>query len=650
MSVKNLPMFIKVLLITSPFAALAVMATIYAASQTQRIGASYADTIERDRTAVLMSVRTSGATGYAYAAIGELIVSTTPAGNAEASAHIEQAKQAALSDLDTLAALGGEYADVADRMRKATIQVIDNDCANAIRLGQGVSADDNAKAQLAFNSECKVSFTPLAESIRKETDALVAKQKGGNASLSALTRNTVVTTFCLVIGGTLILMALMVFVTRSWIARPLRDLTEVMQRLANGDHSVAIPDPDRRDELGAMSRTLQVFRDGAIDKQRLESETAAQRQAAEAERARHDARTAEQQASLTAVVSSLADGLGRMSDGDLTFRINGAFAPEYERLRADFNAAVQQMQGALRGIVASVATLRSGTGEISHAAEDLSRRTEQQAASLEQTVAALEEITTTVKHASERAAHARTVVSRTRKDAEQSGQVVQDAVSAMTQIETSSKQISQIIGVIDEIAFQTNLLALNAGVEAARAGDAGRGFAVVASEVRALAQRSADAAREIKTLISASTKQVGDGVKLVGQTGAALSRIVTQVGEVDGVVAEIAASAHEQATGLSEVNIAASEMDKVTQQNAAMVGETTAATQALAQEMVSLERLTSYFRLADASERPAAPIAPASARRAPPARPAMPQAKPPVRRAPALAVVPSNEEREWEEF
>ncbi len=249
--------------------------------------------------------------------------------------------------------------------------------------------------------------------------------------------------------------------------------------------------------------------------------------------------------------------------------------------------------------------MSSGTQEISTASNDLSRRTEQQASSLEETAAALDEITATVKKAAEGATHARKVVAGTKVDAEKSGEVVRKAVEAMGGIEKSSQQISQIIGVIDEIAFQTNLLALNAGVEAARAGDAGRGFAVVASEVRALAQRSAEAAKEIKGLISTSTTQVGQGVQLVAETGKSLERIMAKVAEINTVVSEIAAGAQEQATGLQQVNTAVNEMDKVTQQNAAMAEEATAAGRSLAQEAEQLTGLVGQFQLGNVGRVPA---------------------------------------------
>jgi methyl-accepting chemotaxis protein len=339
-------------------------------------------------------------------------------------------------------------------------------------------------------------------------------------------------------------------------------------------------------------------------------------------------------------ISAIADGLAALAEGDLTRRVTAHLSAKTNKLKTDFNAAVDRLSEMLGVISGNAVAIRTGTGEFAHAADDLSRRTEQQAASLEQTAAALNQITATVKRTAEGSNHARTIVSAARADAEHSGTVVRDAVTAMGEIEKSSQQIGQIIGVIDEIAFQTNLLALNAGVEAARAGDAGRGFAVVASEVRALAQRSADAAKEIKALISTSTLQVSQGVKLVSETGQALGRIVGQVGEISVTIVEIARSAQEQATGLAEVNSAVSQMDQVTQQNAAMVEQSTAASHALMQEAEELSQLTSRFQLASSGRR----AEPKQARktgldssRPPPRRPPPPPVREPARKLAAVA-------------
>jgi methyl-accepting chemotaxis protein len=299
---------------------------------------------------------------------------------------------------------------------------------------------------------------------------------------------------------------------------------------------------------------------------------------------------------INVVVESLGAALSELAEGDLETGLYIDVAPEFAKLKADFNSAASTLKSTISLVKKGAGSIKLGTDEISQASDDLSRRTENQAASLEETAAAVKEITDTVNKTARGATHARETVSVAKSDAEKSGEVVRKAIEAMNGIESSSKQISQIIGVIDEIAFQTNLLALNAGVEAARAGDAGRGFAVVASEVRALAQRSAEAAKEIKGLISASTGQVAQGVQLVGETGLALTRIVTQVAEINTIVTEIAASANEQAHGLEQVNTAVNEMDQVTQQNAAMVEEATAATQTLAQQTEELANLVSRFK------------------------------------------------------
>ena len=339
--------------------------------------------------------------------------------------------------------------------------------------------------------------------------------------------------------------------------------------------------------------------------------TTAEQQQIAAEAARQ--RDAELQSQL---VEALGEGLSRMSAGDLTTRIAQAFEGAYGKIRDDFNAAVESLRGTLQTITAATDPLRRGSEEIASAADELSRRTEQQAASLEETAAALEEITTTVKRSAEGAAEASNVASASRSQASRSGEVVGQAIGAMGEIEKSSGQIGQIIGVIDEIAFQTNLLALNAGVEAARAGEAGKGFAVVAQEVRALAQRSAEAAKEIKSLISDSEGHVGQGVQLVGATGEALNALMERATQIDTLISEIARSAQEQSTGLAQVNTAVNQMDQMTQQNAAMVEETTAAAAQLRQQAGALAAAVARFKLGDTPQ--ATQPAP---RTAPPANP-----------------------------
>jgi methyl-accepting chemotaxis protein len=340
------------------------------------------------------------------------------------------------------------------------------------------------------------------------------------------------------------------------------------------------------------------------------------------------------------VVDVIADGLGRLADGQLVLRLTQPFDPAYETLRSDFNAALDKLQQTMVGIASNASSIREGTEQISTAADNLSQRTEQQAAALEQTAAALEQITRTVHRSAEVARSANTAVSDARVDAEGSGEVVRQAVQAMGAIKSSSEEITQIIGVIDEIAFQTNLLALNAGVEAARAGEAGRGFAVVASEVRGLAQRSADSAKEIKRLIFTSSQQVQDGVELVDRAGDALERIATQVAGINVLVNEAARSAEEQAAALREINGAISQLDRVTQQNAAMVEESTAASHAMAHEAGELTRRIGQFRIgATAAQQPRS--------RSRGSEPSPAQAAPQPEARPKLAV---GSPEAWEEF
>lgn len=386
------------------------------------------------------------------------------------------------------------------------------------------------------------------------------------------------------------------------MVRPLKAMTSTMGDLAADDLTVVVPGLGRGDEIGAMAAAVQVFKDNALRARALEQEqTEAQsRRLIEDERLRAQTEESAAAASAALVVRSIGEGLERLAARDLTFRLTDALPPAYEKLRADYNNAVEKLAAAIEMVAENTGAIRLGSDEIASAANDLSSRTEQQAARLEETAAALDQITATVRKTAESAMSASLTVSQTKVDAEQSGRVVKQAIDAMSTIEHSSRQIVQIIGVIDEIAFQTNLLALNAGVEAARAGDAGRGFAVVASEVRALAQRSADAAKQIKTLISSSSLQVQTGAQLVNAAGTSLGRIVTQIAAITASVADMATAAKDQANGLHEVSAGLNHMDQVTQQNAAMVEQSTAASLSLAQQTQQLGDLIQQFDTARA--------------------------------------------------
>ncbi len=403
-----------------------------------------------------------------------------------------------------------------------------------------------------------------------------------------------------IMGGLLLAAAALavglILAARQVLIAPLVLITQCLRRLAQGDVGTEIPHNRRSDEIGEMTTALVAFRD-AVEARQKELEAADVRDALEVQRHAAEARRAAEDAAQNAVVGNLGDALRQLADGNLSHRIDQQFPEGYERLRIDYNAAVQKLSGVIAASLEGVSMIHGGTAEITEAADDLSRRTEHQAASLEEAAAALDEVTSTVRQTAEGANRVRKVVEQARAAAGNSGAVVGQAVSAMGAIEKSSSQIGQIIGVIDEIAFQTNLLALNAGVEAARAGEAGRGFAVVAQEVRALAQRSADAAKEIKGLIATSAAEVGQGVEYVGKAGEALRAIADEVDQIDALIGEMAASTAEQARSLAEVNTTMNQMDQVTQQNAAMVEQTTAASHALAQEATRLAQRMGELRI-----------------------------------------------------
>jgi len=388
----------------------------------------------------------------------------------------------------------------------------------------------------------------------------------------------------ILIGATLLLaitgLATGLYMALRTVVRPLHELRQAMGLLAEGQTGRAIPHAEREDEVGEMARSMVAFRDQLA---RAEAEKTAQTQL---------------------IVASIGQGLSALAKGDLTARIDARLDEPFARLKNDFNTAMAALHATMARVVGATSGVRAGAMDIRQASDDLSQRTEQQAASLEETAAAMDEITATVRHAATGASDAALALEQTRADARDGGAVVVRARAAMVDIERASSEIEEIIGVIDGIAFQTNLLALNAGVEAARAGEAGRGFAVVASEVRALAQRSADAARDVKQRVLASASGVQNGVALVGETGVALEKINEGMGRLGTLMTGIADDANRQAKGLGEVNTSLSQMDMVTQQNAAMVEEATAAARSLAEEAEQLSQAVERFVL----DMPPAPL------------------------------------------
>ncbi len=454
----------------------------------------------------------------------------------------------------------------------------------------------NAGAARVINENVKVQ-----KQVDQAVSKLVDETQGGMTSgIAALLKQLELNRWLLLgiaVASLLAAGAIAFFYVQRKLVRRLVALRNTMQILASGQNEVTVPAVKDRDELGEMARSVLVFRDAAVEKERLEVESAESRRLADEERQRNDAARAEAARQVAEVVDGLGRGLERLAKGDLTYRVRDNWADEYRKIQNDFNGAIGQLQDTLTAIVESTREVSNASAEISTSTTDLSQRTEEQAASLEETSASMEEISATVRKNAENAQHADTLMRGTRDVADRGGEVVAQAVSAMSRIEESSRKISDIISVIDEIARQTNLLALNAAVEAARAGEAGRGFAVVASEVRNLAQRSSQAAKDIKDLIVNSSNQVGEGVQLVNRAGSSLKDILASLNQVAEIVADIALASSEQATGIDQINRALNQMDEATQQNSALVEENAATAKTLENQSSALDGRVAAFRL-----------------------------------------------------
>jgi methyl-accepting chemotaxis protein len=503
-----------------------------------------------------------------------------------------------------------------DQIRAMVKTAQDGGDAGSLKAALGKALD----AQKAVTAAVKIYSKSSGESLATaRADAL------SEADL-AIWVQIGVAAFCVIIGG-----SVSSYIARNGISRPIKALTGAMSRLAGGDLSGEVDSTARQDEIGEMARAMEIFRKNSIAMRQLEAQ----------EQAMH-AKSAELQNTISGVVAAAVNGdfslriskdydnpdlnrfassvnelvgtvdkgvgamrrvVGALADADLSQTMQGEFRGAFAELQNNVNATMETLASTIERIRLSGSTINDNTRELSTAANDLSRRTEQQAASLEEAAAALDEITATVRSTSQRAHEVTSMMVETKQSAGKSGAIVRDAVSAMSRIEESSGKISQIIGVIDEIAFQTNLLALNAGVEAARAGDAGKGFAVVAQEVRELAQRSANAAKEIKSLINQSETEVSTGVGLVRSTGEALLEIEGLVNRVNDHIETISKATQEQASALQEINSSVNHMDQMTQQNAAMVEETTAASMSLSEQSRHLHELLERFRLSAATTR-----------------------------------------------
>ncbi|MGO8501710.1 methyl-accepting chemotaxis protein [Rhizobium leguminosarum] len=629
---KHLKIRTKIISVVALLGLITMAGLIYVISEFRRADAAYSAFIDHEAQASMLSARASAS------AVASVLQVSLLADMKPDTAEFQKAL-----------AIPSKLPQARDRMKQALALVpsrkpaideiqagIDEIETLANKIIEQSKAKDSAGAQ-ANVALINAKLDALTPKMIANNDAMMAMLNDGGDALSASVNERIV--FCLVLIGIAVLAAVgfSVVVAQIGIAGPMMQLRQRMTRLAEGDTTSDVSGLDRGDEVGQMAKAVSVFRDNAIERARIEARAEADRDVSDSERRDREAQKAREASELDRAVTALGDGLRRLAAGDLASHIAEPFVAHLDALREDFNNSVEKLNETLHTVGANARAIGAGANEIRSSADQLSQRTEQQSASVEETAAALEEITTTVRDAAKRAEEASQLVARTRLGAEKSGEVVRKAVSAMQQIEKSSGEISNIIGVIDDIAFQTNLLALNAGVEAARAGDAGKGFAVVAQEVRELAQRSAKAAKEIKALISTSGSHVQTGVSLVGETGKALDSIVQEVQEINQHVHAIAEASREQSIGLQEINTAVNTMDQGTQQNAAMVEESTAASHNLATEATALNNLLGQFRLTGtggfttsapiataprAAARPAARAAPVRVAREGTARPA----------------------------
>jgi len=606
--IDNLKLRTKVLIPLALMVAVVMAMVAFGATRLIGVSATASDIIEkRDLAAVELTRAAQAMSGVPHAVFAILLYDQDDKARKAAKADFETlAPEAgkllgqAAAHLPDKAAEIGKFKERFDKIAEAAkepmqISLETPGLIHGIAIQQIDLVQMGHGASLATDVDTQVRA--LIGDMNAFNEALLAANAAASQGLNIQASRAVWSMAAVGVASILIAGAFALWMSTFKITRPLVRMVARMRALAEGDLDVEIDGLDRGDEVGQMANAVQVFKANAVERIQAEKEAAAHRAEADSERRKVETEKAAAAETQTQAMSQLGDGLRRLAGGDLTTRLDPSFPAQFAKIRDDFNAAATKLMETVRGVVASASAIHAGSHEISTSSDDLSRRTEQQAARLEEAAAALDEITATLKKSAESAKQAAVEVASADDNAKKGAVVVKQAVEAMDAIAKSSAQIGQIIGVIDEIAFQTNLLALNAGVEAARAGDAGRGFAVVASEVRALAQRSAEAAKEIKSLISTSTSQVDSGVQLVAESGKALDRIIAQVSKITGIVSEIAASAQQQANGVQQVNAAINQMDETTQKNATMVEESNAASHSLSKETSQLADLVQQFQV-----------------------------------------------------
>ncbi|AMN39613.1 methyl-accepting chemotaxis protein [Rhodoplanes sp. Z2-YC6860] len=610
MKFSNVKTLYKILLCFAVLTVFIAGATWFATGKMRLIDDTYTVLLERESIAMKEGVRVQSSLQNFARLVWRLVSETEPKALKENDDEVARNRVRMAEFAQNIAKLSPSNGPLFAEILRGYEKVYQEDYL-AIKAAKAAGKNDEA---LRLVRDLSSKNAALRTQAAAATDALEKYVMKASADATEQTNSTIATTVTVISGALAAAIALAFLIAQFTIVKPLRALTGAMHELANGKFEVVLPGLGQKDEVGEIAGAVEGFKVKAAEKAQLEADETLRRQKAEAEAeaeaqakiatdrakaAEEQARKAEEQAQ---AFNALADGLTRLAKGDLSFQLNRGFTDEYKQIRDDFNGAIAQLKETIGAISASTSEVASAASEIATATTDLSQRTEEQAASLEETSASMEQISATVKKNAENAQHANQSASATREVANRGGEVVSHAITAMSRIDESSKQISDIISVIDEIARQTNLLALNAAVEAARAGDAGRGFAVVAAEVRTLAQRSSQAAKDIKDLITTSNSQVKDGVDLVNRAGQSLKEIVDSIESVANVVSDIANASSEQAGGIDQVNKALSQMDQVTQQNSALVEQNAATAKNLQQQSAAMSQSVGMFKLHGGSE------------------------------------------------
>ncbi len=642
----NMKILYKIVLAVALLAAVAVGAAIFAGGRLHATDDAYSSLLDHEAKAGVLLARANQRVFNTGRLLYMMIAESDDAKMREISARIDKEHDSFLDFLKK-----GEERVPGRTAELERARQFYEDAFAAGRDVQKLTLTHNDKEAM---EAAGVRFDPPLEKARAaiaaQVDEIIAATDKQSDALTEQTNHTVVVTYISILVGTVLAFLLAIYIALAGISKPMDRLGAVMRRLADGDLDTEIPGLGRGDELGGMAKTVGVFKQAGLDKKRMEedAETARQAQArAEEEQRQREAAIVAEVAEVAKAASqgdldrridlegktgfllNLCEGvnnlvhltgvalkdvasvLSAVAGGDLTKRISNPYAGLFDQLKGDVNQTADKLFEVVTNINSAAGQIGSAASEVASGSQDLSERSEQQASALEETAASMEELSATVRQNAVNAQQANQLAAGARETAAGGGQVVTDAIAAMGRIEASSQKIGDIVGMIDEIAFQTNLLALNAAVEAARAGDAGKGFAVVAQEVRNLAQRSAQASKEIKTLIAQSTGEVKNGAELVKGAGKTLEDILSGVKRVADIVGEIAAASAEQASGIDQVNAAVTQMDEMTQQNAALVEESTAAAHSLEDQSRELNSLMGFFQVGAQAQQQAAKTGPA---------------------------------------